>query len=138
MAAVLSVPSARALVSLEDGREHIFVDGTAEMAYDSNLFANARNQGSTSVQGTLSAEMVRRAGWIGVNIKAGVNWARYSQFSAQDYVDPKVSAELTKQTGRTTGSLTDGGRRVRTAPTSPPTRGTGFGTTMRGSIFNTP
>jgi hypothetical protein len=108
MAAVFSAPNARALVSLEDGRDHIFIDGSVEMAYDSNLFANAQNQGSASYQGTLSADIVRRAGWIGVNITAGLNWARYSSFSGQDYIDPTLSLELTKQTGRTTGSLTAG------------------------------
>lgn len=46
MAAVFSTPSARALVSLEDGREHIFVDGSAEMSYDSNLFANSKDRKS--------------------------------------------------------------------------------------------
>src|SRR5471032_1565437 len=95
IAAVFAVPNARALVSLEDGRDHIFIDGSAEMAYDSNLFANARDQGTTSVQGTLSAEFVRRAGWIGVNVTAGLNWARYAQFVDQDYIDPTLTAELT-------------------------------------------
>ncbi len=35
-----------------------------------------------------------------------MSFARYASFRGQDYVDPKVSAELTKQSGRTTGSLT--------------------------------
>jgi hypothetical protein len=112
MAAVFLAPSSRALVSLEDGREHIFIDASAEMAYDSNLFANAKNQGTLSYQGTLSTDIVRRAGWIGVNVTLSANWARYAKFSQQDYIDPTLTAELTKQTGRTTGSLTFGVSRV--------------------------
>ena len=98
-------PSARALVSLEDGRDHLFVDGSVEFGYDSNVFANAQSGGSMLVEGSLSTEFTRRAGWIGVNATASLTFARYANFRDQDYVDPKVMAELTKQTGRTTGSL---------------------------------
>lgn len=106
MAVAVSAPSARALVSLEDGKDHVYVDGTVEFAYDSNVFANAQSGGSFSTQGTLGTEFARRAGWIGVNVKASLNFARYANYRDQDYIDPSVSAELTKQTGRTTGSLT--------------------------------
>jgi Putative beta-barrel porin 2 len=105
-AVAVAPPDARALVSLEDGLDHIFVDGSIEMGYDSNVFANAQSGGSFVYQGSLGAEFTRRAGWIGVNISASVNFAEYSSFRSQDYVDPKVAAEFTKQTGRTTGSLT--------------------------------
>jgi hypothetical protein len=111
-AAVASVavaaPRARALVSLEDGRDHLFVDATADVAYDSNVFTNAQNQGSLEFTGTIGTEFTRRAGWIGVNASASLDWASYTKFRSLDYVDPKFKAELTKQTGRTTGSLTFG------------------------------
>jgi hypothetical protein len=106
MAAAVSAPRAPALVSLEDGRDHLFVDGSVEVGYDSNVFANAQSGGSMVYQGTLGIEFARRAGWIGVNGTASLDWARYGNFRNQDYVDPKLSAELTKQSGRTTGSLT--------------------------------
>jgi hypothetical protein len=96
---------ASALVSLEDGRDHMYVDGSVDMSYDSNVFTNAENKGSLVFQGTLGTEFVRRAGWIGVNATASLDWARYVDFRSQDYVDPKVTAEFTKQTGRTTGSI---------------------------------
>jgi hypothetical protein len=109
-AAVLSLfvanPQARALVSLEDGRDHIFVDGTVALGYDSNVFANAQSGGSLVTEGSLGINFTRRAGWIGVNASAEVDFANYGRFHTQDYADPKVTAELTKQTGRTTGSLT--------------------------------
>jgi len=105
-AAALLCPPARALVSLEDGKDHVFVDGMIEMGYDSNVFANAQGGGSMVYQGSLGTDFVRRAGWIGVNVTASVSFANYASFPSQNYVDPKVSAELTKQSGRTTGSLT--------------------------------
>jgi hypothetical protein len=105
-ATAVAAPSAWALVSLEDGRDHIFVDATLEMGYDSNVFANALSGGSFLYQGSIAAEFTRRAGWIGVNASASLTFAEYANFRSQDYVDPKVTAELTKQTGRTTGSLT--------------------------------
>jgi len=105
MAAAFCVPRARALVSLEDGRDHLYVDGSVEMGYDSNVFANAQSGGSMLVEGTLEADFTRRAGLIGVDATASLTFARYANFRDQDYVDPKVTAELTKQTGRTTGSL---------------------------------
>jgi hypothetical protein len=106
MAAAVSAPTARALVSLEDGKDHMFVDGSFEVGYDSNVFANAQSGGSLVYLGSLGVEFTRRAGWIGVNASASVEVARYGSFRSQDYVDPKFTAELTKQTGRTTGSLT--------------------------------
>jgi Putative beta-barrel porin 2 len=106
MAAVIAIPQARALVSLEDGKDNLFIDGTLEMAYDSNVFTNSRDQGSMEYEGTLAANFTRRAGWIGVNATASVDFARFASFQNQDYVDPKLTVELTKESGRTTGSLT--------------------------------
>jgi hypothetical protein len=107
-AVAVFAPRALALVSLEDGKDHLFIDASANMAYDSNVFTNAQDQGSLSFMGTISTEFTRRAGWIGVNATASVDYAEYLKFRKQDYVDPKFKAELTKQTGRTTGSLTFG------------------------------
>lgn len=105
-AAAMFAPSSSALVSLEDGKDHLFVDGSVQVGYDSNVFANAQSGGSLVYQGTLGVDFTRRAGWIGVNATASLNWARYGNFRNQDYVDPKLTAEFTKQTGRTTGSIT--------------------------------
>jgi hypothetical protein len=105
-AALLPIPAGLALVSLEDGKDHIFADGSIEMGYDSNVFANSVANASVTYKGDLSIEFVRRAGWIGVNGSASVDWMRYEAFQQQDYVDPKFTLGFTKQTGRTTGSLT--------------------------------
>jgi hypothetical protein len=105
MAVFVCAPRARALVSLEDGLDHAFVNGTVEYGYDSNVFANALSGGSMLVEGSLATEFTRRAGLISVDATASLTFARYANFHDQDYVDPKVTAELSKQTGRTTGSL---------------------------------
>jgi hypothetical protein len=106
LALLVANPSARALVSLEDGRDHVFVDGSVAVGYDSNVFANAQSGGSLVTEGSLGVDFTRRAGWIGVNASAELDYASYARYHGQDYADPKVTAELTKQTGRTTGSLT--------------------------------
>jgi hypothetical protein len=107
-AVAVSAPRARALVSLEDGRDHLFVDATFNTTYDTNVFTNAENQGSLVYAGTLSTDFVRRAGWIGVNVTASLDWARFADFRSQDYVDPSLKAEFTKQSGRTTGTMSFG------------------------------
>ena len=109
-------------VSLEDGKDHLFVDATIETSYDSNVFTNTDDHGSLVYQGSLGTEFTRRAGWIGVNATASLTWARYANFRSQDYVDPKVSAELTKQSGRTTGSLTFSAQRENRADVDVNTR----------------
>ena len=106
LAIAVACPKALALVSLEDGKDHLFVDGTFEMGYDTNVFTNSQDKGSTVYEGSLGVEFTRRAGWIGVNGNVSINYARYSAFRAQNYDDPKFSLEFTKQTGRTTGSIT--------------------------------
>jgi hypothetical protein len=82
------------------------VDGSVAVGYDSNVFANAQSGGSLVTEGSLGVDFTRRAGWIGVNASAELDYASYARYHGQDYADPKVTAELTKQTGRTTGSLT--------------------------------
>src|ERR1019366_10734253 len=71
-----------------------------------NIFAHAQGGGGMSYQGTLGTEFTRRAGWIGVNATAKISFANFVKYHSQNYVDPSLSAELTKQTGRTTGALT--------------------------------
>jgi hypothetical protein len=111
LAAAIVIPGSRALVSLEDGKDQVFIDGSIEMGYDSNVFTNALDQGSMVYEGTLGTEFTRRAGWIGVNASASLDFARFANFRNQDYVDPKLSVELNKESGRTTGSLTAGVQR---------------------------
>ncbi len=105
-AALLAAPSARALVSLNDGRDRIYVSASVSAARDSNVFASADSDGDFVYSTTLSAEYTRRAGWIGVNANIGVSSSRFATIDGQDFADPSVGLEFNKQTGRTTGSLT--------------------------------
>ena len=106
LALSLACTPATALVSLNDGHDHIYVTGSAGWAWDSNLFANNDAKADSSQTASVVAEYQRRAGWIGVNVNAEVDSAIYNHFTAENFNNPKVSLELTKQTGRTTGSFT--------------------------------
>lgn len=94
------------LVSLDEGRDQLFVNSALTIGYDSNLFANAVGGGDMSYSLNVGADYIRRAGWIGLNASVAVNATRYGKFTGEDFQDPTFSAEFTKQTGRTTGSLT--------------------------------
>ena len=57
-AAAVFASRAAALVSLEDGRDHLFVDGSVQVGYDSNVFANAQSGGTLWSSGsTINAEV---------------------------------------------------------------------------------
>lgn len=106
LAALLVCPPARALVTLNDGHDRIFVTGTASVSRDSNIFANSDAAGDFVYSSGLSAEYTRRAGWIGVNAHASISTSTFAKFKSEDFINPALSVELTKQTGRTTGSFT--------------------------------
>ncbi len=104
-------PSARALVKFNDGREEIFVTGVVGFGYDSNFSANSFSGGDTFFSGGIDLDYLRKAGLIGVNANLGWDFTRYTQNSEFDFVNPHARLELTKDRGRTTGSLTMGARR---------------------------
>ena len=108
LAGCLACPPASALVTLNDGRDRIYVTGTAGIAWDSNVFAANGSAGDYILTSGLTAEYQRRAGWIGVNGRMAVNLGRFDSIDGQDFSDPSFSLEFTKQTGRTTGSVTLG------------------------------
>lgn len=106
LAILLACPPAHALVSLNDGHDHLYVTGSMAMGWDSNLFANSEAKSDYTVSTSIVADYQRRAGWIGVNATVAIDSARYNVFQSQNFNNPRLSMELTKQTGRTTGSLT--------------------------------
>ncbi|MBS0662309.1 MAG: outer membrane beta-barrel protein [Verrucomicrobia bacterium] len=105
LTACLACPPAWALVTFNDGREHIYVTGTASIAYDSNLFANSRGGGDTVYTAGVLAEYTRRAGWIGVNASVGLNLSQFVDNTDQNSTDPRFTLEFVKTGGRTTGGL---------------------------------
>jgi hypothetical protein len=118
LAGLLAAPPARALVSLNDGRERIFVSASTSISADSNIFANSDNKGDFVYGTSLAAEYTRRVGWIGVNFNIGVSSSRFAKFSSENFANPSVGLELTKQSGRTTGSFTISGARESRADAS--------------------
>ncbi len=106
LAVVVACPPAQALVALNDGRDRIYVSGSATIAHDSNVFASNGSEGDFVYSSSLAVEYTRRAGWIGVNANAAVSSSRFATIDGQDFANPSVSLELVKQSGRTTGSFT--------------------------------
>lgn len=96
---------ARALVSLNDGKDKVFVTASASMGYDSNIYANKGGDGDYVASTSLSAEYSRRAGLIGVDLTVGVSANFFQENTSQNFQNPNFNLEFTKQTGRTTGSL---------------------------------
>lgn len=123
--AILSTP-AQALVTLNfnEGHDHVYVTATVGVSRDSNVFANSSAQGDYIYSTGLTAEYIRRAGWIGVNASASVNGSHFGTLKGEDFSNPSFTAELTKQSGRTTGSLTLGATRSSRADAATNTRST--------------
>lgn len=108
LALAIGCSPAHGIVTLNfnEGHDHVYVTGTLGVSSDSNVFANADAEGDFIYSTTLSAAYVRRAGWIGVNADVGVSSSHFATIKGQDFSNPNFSLEFTKQSGRTTGSLT--------------------------------
>jgi len=102
----IACPPARALVTLNDSHDHIFVTGSFGVSRDSNVFANRDSAGDYVYSSTVVAEYTRRAGWIGVNASLTVTASKFGKLRSEDFSNPSYAMELTKQSGRTTGSFT--------------------------------
>ncbi|MFT3870191.1 MAG: outer membrane beta-barrel protein [Nibricoccus sp.] len=102
---------ARAIVKFNDGHDEIFITGTAGITYDSNIYADANAQSDTIFTESLALEYQRKAGILGVNANLGWNFGQFASNTSESYADPYARAEITKGTGRTTGSLTLGAQR---------------------------
>lgn len=99
--------TARALIVFNDGNDHIYVTGTAGIAWDSNIFANnGGNNDDFVYTASVLLEYTRRAGMLGVNGSVEVFASRYSSNEGENFNNPRFNLEFTKLSGRTTGSLT--------------------------------
>ncbi len=108
LAVAIGCSPAHAIVTLNfnDGHDHVYVTGTVGVSSDSNVFANNTGQGDYIYSSSLTAEYVRRAGWIGVNANVSVAGSHFGSIKGQDFSNPSFGLEFTKQSGRTTGSIT--------------------------------
>lgn len=102
---------ARAIVKFNDGRDELFITGTAGVTHDSNIYADANAESDTIFTEAVDLEYQRKAGILGVNGTLGWNFGQFASNTSENYADPHARAELTKGTGRTTGSLTLGAQR---------------------------
>src|ERR1700759_56876 len=101
----LSCGTVYGLIKLDDGHDQFFVNGSAGLTYDSDIFASSTGEGDTSLNSSLDLEYKRKAGMLGVNADLGWDFAHFFRLSNQDYADPHFSAEVTKDGGRTTGTV---------------------------------
>lgn len=108
LAALVAATPAHGLVRLRfnDGHDQVNVSVGVGMSRDSNVFASKDSEGDFIYSTDVMAEYTRRAGWIGVNASVGVSASQFGTLKGQNFSNPTFSAELTKQSGRTTGSLT--------------------------------
>jgi hypothetical protein len=98
-------PRAAALLDFNDGHDRVTVTAAYGITYDSNLFVHADGAGDYNHSLSLGANYTRRAGLIGVNASLSVTTARFTKFSGEDFTNPSLSLELTKNQGRLTGTV---------------------------------
>ena len=96
---------------MNEGRDKITVNADYGIYYDSNLFARSGGGGDTNQSLSLGANYTRRAGMIGFSSTASVTATRFRKFSNEDFTNPALILEFTKNDGRLTGSLALSGKR---------------------------
>ena len=105
-ALALGLSPARALINLDGSRNQLFVFGSVTFGYDSNIFSDSSNRDDYTVNGSVGAEIKRRAGIIAVNATATLSYATYGSYSDENSFNPNFHVEFNKTTGRTTGAFT--------------------------------
>jgi hypothetical protein len=108
---LVSAHWANALVKFNDGHDELFVTGTAGVVLDSNIFAENNSRSDTLYSESVDIDYQRKAGMLGINGNAGWKFGQFSRNTSENYTDPHLRAELTKGSGRTTGSLSAGVQR---------------------------
>jgi hypothetical protein len=93
------------LLNIDGTRNQVFVFGNVSFGYNSNIFAEAGGEGDYTRSAQLGVELKRRAGIIAVNATAKFDYLTYDRYTGENTLNPSVSVELNKTTGRTTGSL---------------------------------
>lgn len=109
---LLGVSPAHALLRFNDGRDQIYVTAYVGAGYDSNVFTSSSgNNEDLVISGGAGIEYARKAGLIGVNASLGWSFSTFSTFSDEDSLNPAMSLEFSKGTGRTTGAVQLNARR---------------------------
>lgn len=108
MAALFSgvaIAPAYGLVRWNENKDQIHVRARVTWMADSNIYYNAANVGDTVISGAFGAEYRRQAGLIGVNADGGVSVSNFEENTDESFTNPTMRVGLTKDTGRTTGTL---------------------------------
>ncbi|MBP7143038.1 MAG: outer membrane beta-barrel protein [Opitutaceae bacterium] len=100
-----TAPALMALLRWNDGKEEVYLVLNSALGWDSNLFASADAKSDTLFTASAGADYERRAGMIGVNASAGAEVGRFFEYTGENYVNPRASVELFKNSGRTTGNI---------------------------------
>lgn len=96
---------ARALMRWNEGKDQVFVTGSVTVGLDSNIYTAANSPSDTVITAKTGLEYRRQAGLIGVNANLGLTQGWFSENSSENYSNPDARIELTKDTGRTTGTV---------------------------------
>lgn len=118
LAALLASPSSYGLVSIDDGKNQLFVHGVVTYVWDSNIFANASSGGDSIYTASVGMDFRRHAGMIGVNGSVYLDASTFAENTGENFQNPRFNIELTKTGGRTTGSFTAGAARQSRADTA--------------------
>jgi len=102
---ITTPPTAQALMNFDGTRNQLFVFGTVTADYNSNIYAQADGPGDYSVTVQAGTELKRKAGLIGVDFIAKVDFVRYGEYTDENSINPNFALLLSKDSGRTTGSL---------------------------------
>lgn len=106
LVATAATPCAQALLNIDGSRNQVFVFGSVQFGYNSNVFAEATGRGDYTMTAEAGVDLKRRAGIIAVNGSAKVDFVKFGNYTDQDTVNPNFALELNKTTGRTTGAFT--------------------------------
>ena len=98
-------PHAHALMRWNEGKDQVFVTGNVTVGLDSNIYTAANSPSDTVITAKTGLEYRRQAGLIGVNANLGLTRGWYSENTSENYSNPDARIELTKDTGRTTGTV---------------------------------
>lgn len=101
----MALSPAQALINLDGQRNQLFVFGSVQFAYSSNIFSESTGRGDSTVTGQVGAEIKRRAGIIAVNATGKMDYVAYGKYSSENALNPNFQIEFNKSVGRTTGAL---------------------------------
>lgn len=106
IALALALPRGAALLNIDGSRNQLFVFGGASFSYSTNIFSDSTGRGDSSMSASAGLDLKRRAGIIAVNSTLKFDYQGFTQYTAQNSINPSFFIEFNKTTGRTTGAVT--------------------------------